>query len=279
LGDYAKRHYLTKSSLKETMFIWQRNDLPRSLIQFSTAGYLADKKKSKLLKIMALNNFKHIRGYMGDSFHPYPISLAYEVILLGFNEPSIRDEIYCQLIKQTTQNPSPSSLLLGLKLLYLCISTIAPSTFVAPALLSHLSTFAHPAFPSDKLSFNSIQDVATQCFFAYVGMSEHQIASCEEYIVTERGVMPSMLDIERITDGTLLQPSDELLNTHKTDLRKCDKMATALDEKPGYFHQYLPSGDSGTLGGSYSTTKFLPMTPISPISAYCNITARKPDGV
>ena len=55
-----------------------------------------------------------------------------------------RDEIFCQLIKQTTKNAKPQSNLMGLKLLYLCISTFSPSPDLLPCLWSHLAQWAHP---------------------------------------------------------------------------------------------------------------------------------------
>mgnify|MGYP002403097732 CR=1 FL=1 len=62
---------------------------------------------------------------------------------VGVSEPLLRDEVYCQLIKQTTKNPNQRSLLLGLKLLWLCASCFPPSPELYPFLLSHLATFAH----------------------------------------------------------------------------------------------------------------------------------------
>jgi myosin heavy subunit len=42
-GNYAKRNYFSKSTLKETRLVWQNSDIPRSLVKISTA-YCANNK-------------------------------------------------------------------------------------------------------------------------------------------------------------------------------------------------------------------------------------------
>jgi len=189
-GNYAKREYFKKKDLKKKRLVWQKEDVPRSLVKLSTA-HCGGVKKSKLVKKIAIQIFKNIRGYMGDQYHAYPVTLAYEVVNTGVNEELLRDEIFCQLIKQTSKNPSIDSCLLGWKLMYLCVSTFWPSDELRPCVLSHLAAHAPSKITQKEFGFNTEAELAYHC---YVAMDETSPPA---------GEPPSMQDIEKITNGTL----------------------------------------------------------------------------
>lgn len=159
------------------------------------------KEKSKSIKLQAKQVFTNVRGYMRDKYHSYPATLAYDILTSGVSQPLLRDEIYCQLIKQTTGNPSTDSLLYGLKMFYLCLSTFPPSSELKLCLWSHLSQFAHPSLPDGTaLGFQLAPDIASACFIAM----EHVAA------LTTAGIPikpPAMADIESMTAGSLAKRS------------------------------------------------------------------------
>ena len=219
-SNYAKHSILRKDQVMRAMLKHQKDDIPTSLLFLSTA-HCGSKRESIRVKTLAKQCHKHIRGYMCDSYHPYPVSLGYEVVLVGVNERVMRDEILCQLIKQTTENRNQASLLLGLKLLYLCLSTFAPSPALSPFILSHLALFAMASLPAGGVGFSSVDELATNCWLVWeAGERERQNRERELAERRERGEqiddarkeqlerskmkIPSMQDIERLTMGTLL---------------------------------------------------------------------------
>ncbi len=164
-GNYAKGNYFKKSYYKKMRLLFQKDDIPRSLFKLSIA-YCGGVDKSKALKKQAVSLFKSIRGYMGDVSHSYPTTLANEIIDLGRKEPLFRDEIYCQLMKQTSQNPNSDSLIKGWRLMYLCLSNFPISKEMSSFLLSHMAATAHTELPVD-LGFQSLKDLCTNCYFAH----------------------------------------------------------------------------------------------------------------
>lgn len=142
-----------------------KEPIQHSMFKLSTA-YVGAKARSKAMKLEAKEIFKSILGFMKDRFHPYPITLAHEVVFRGLEEPLLRDEILIQLIKQTTNNPKTESLLLGWKLVYLCVKTFPPTTEeMENVLMTHISEVANPKLIK-YMPFDSVENVATNCYIA-----------------------------------------------------------------------------------------------------------------
>lgn len=60
----------------------------------------------RLMKKEAVEMFKLIMMYMGDRTSKLtPIVIAHEIVCHGWSTIALRDEIYMQLIRQTSENP------------------------------------------------------------------------------------------------------------------------------------------------------------------------------
>lgn len=114
---FAKRYGVHNDHLKKGMLSWTNEPLHTSLTRLDDAEH----------KRLATRVFKNIMGYMGDRQYSYPTMLAHEVTKMGIDEPGLRDEIYCQLVKQLIDNPNPDSISRGWNLMALCLSSFPPS--------------------------------------------------------------------------------------------------------------------------------------------------------
>lgn len=66
---------------------------------------------------------------MGDKKYDNPPLLAAELLRHCLEHPNkeLRTEVFCQLIKQVTANPSPESTARGWELIILCLNTFPPA--------------------------------------------------------------------------------------------------------------------------------------------------------
>ena len=102
---------------------------------------------SKELTSTAVQAFKNILSFMGDRKSVKEgTGHAYKLLNNCIHAPEeLRDEIYCQLIKQTTNNPNPESLKRGWQLFGICSGAFPPSKEFEPFLLTHCQRNAkHP---------------------------------------------------------------------------------------------------------------------------------------
>ena len=126
---FAKAALLGRDKLRDNMLKWVKQPIPTSLTFLPP---LFTKQACKL--------FKNILGYMGDRSMSYPDQLAQDLLAQGLQTPEVRDEVYCQIIKQLEQNPNPSSRQKGWKLMEFCLQTFAPGDDFANYLEMYLRT-------------------------------------------------------------------------------------------------------------------------------------------
>ena len=286
--NYAKHSIIHKERVMACMLRHEKADIPTSLLFLSTA-HCGSKRESQRIKAVAKATFKSLKGYMCDAYHPYPVSLGYEVVMTGVNEAMMRDEIFCQLIKQTTDNRNQASVLLGFKLLYLCLSTFTPSVALTPFILSHLAMYALHALPADGVRFGSVDELATNCWLVLeAGERERENREREIDERRERGEVitaaritelerarmrvPSMQDIERLTMGTLMSAgshSDEDGPYPPPPTTPSPRSAFSTAKSPSSQTSRSFFGSSGVIRSGFSntltvTSAVVPPPPTSP---------------
>jgi len=114
--EFSKAKLLGREALKLGMLKWTKSPIPTSL---TTLDPVTAKSATRL--------FKNVLGFMGDRPLPYPNSLAQDLLEQCLATPDLRNEVYCQIIKQLTENPSPQSVSKGWQLMRCCLQTFPPS--------------------------------------------------------------------------------------------------------------------------------------------------------
>ena len=180
-AKYLKGLYLNRSSARKSRFVFQKGGIPAPLTSFytGTTSTMLAKAERKRLKKQALSTFSNLLRYTKVRFHAYPYTTGFAVVSAGHSQAALRDEIYCQLIKQTTDCPKKDSALLGFKLIYLCLSAFMPNKS-RDWLLSHLASRANPNYIETLPdTAESIQDVATHCIRLYMSNCEMEEAEAK----------------------------------------------------------------------------------------------------
>jgi hypothetical protein len=116
-----------KKKLMKDMLIWTWDPIPGSMTKIQGPD----------VNKLARHLHKDIMGWMGDRALSYTPQLAREVLKYGCKEPFLRDEIYCQILKQLRDNRSSRrkrSEKRGWALLMLCLQTFPASDTMGPYL-------------------------------------------------------------------------------------------------------------------------------------------------
>ncbi|XP_037267973.1 myosin XVB isoform X2 [Falco rusticolus] len=111
------------------------------------------------LNELATKNFKTLMRFMGDQpklKNQNEAECIYEILQLCKEKESFHDEVYCQVIKQVTHNPSQDSVLRGWLLLNLLTGYFLPSNILMPYATKFLQLAS-----SDPSSTH--QDIAKIC--------------------------------------------------------------------------------------------------------------------
>uniref|UniRef100_A0A8C2MK86 Myosin XVB n=1 Tax=Cricetulus griseus TaxID=10029 RepID=A0A8C2MK86_CRIGR len=104
----------------------------------------------------AVAGFKALMQFMGDQPKPRgkdELDLLYELLTLCRED--LRDEMYCQVIKQVTGHPQPNHCVLGWNVLSLFTGFFAPSTTLMP----YVTKFLQDSSPSQELARSSQENL------------------------------------------------------------------------------------------------------------------------
>lgn len=162
----------------QDLMVWTSQTIQKPLI----------KTNNKVIKKEACDLFKLIQIYMGDRktlinmtnqnslkksasmFNESTFvqqltapcvndSVCLEIMTKGWMHPQLRDELYLQIVKQTTQNLNVHSCLLGWQLMAVCLNFFPPThklyPFVKEYILSHLSESPECGMVAESSEFST----------------------------------------------------------------------------------------------------------------------------
>lgn len=162
--EYSKKTFLHKKYTEDNMHTHQKSMIAHSLHKFEN--------NTEKMEILSLECFQYLLIYLGyiknskmrhtksDDSSKY--ESVFSIIELGTKHINLRDEIYCQIIKQINECPTKGVLLASLfKLLYLCLSVFKCSHELS---LIIVSTISEHAKPKGFSSFRSVSEIAAKCY-------------------------------------------------------------------------------------------------------------------
>ncbi|KAG1658544.1 putative ATP-dependent RNA helicase DDX5 [Nymphon striatum] len=199
------------------MVKFTRSPIQASLLRLSTND----------LNKVALECFIAIMKYMGD----YPLSkdqnevdCVYTILMGCHKYPDLRDEIYCQIMKQTTNNksPKPDSCQKGWRLFSILAAYFDCSETLKPYLFQYLETAAYDS----RRAYHGTAMVSLQNLrktFRYGGRKN--VPSIEEITAISAG-RNSKRQMYRLPGGT-----ERVINTRSTTIVKdiIEEICTTLN--------------------------------------------------
>lgn len=141
-----------KDNLNFNKGIFRRKASVRDMLSWTSSSISAPMvgaEWDKAHKKAATDLFRLVQIYMGDRKARPGMTLnsvAQDILHATFANEKLRDELYVQLCRQTTENPLRDSLLRGWELLAVCLAFVPPSSAFQPALTNYVNRHRDPAF-------------------------------------------------------------------------------------------------------------------------------------
>eukprot|EP00158_Paraphelidium_tribonemae_P003193 Partr_v1_DN25949_c0_g1_i3_m68372 putative Rho GTPase activating protein 39 len=169
-----KRGIFRKRVPIDQMLVFTKDAIPSPLMNVN-----------KDLHKEAIKCFKGVQKVMGDRptklKNPEEIQ---ELLLVGINKGELRDELYCQVLKQLSENPRPESIIKGWELLACIVVTFPPSKNFE----GYLQKFMH--------------DNTTNAVERIVTFAKHCLIKLERICQKgPRGKVPTIPEIERAKES------------------------------------------------------------------------------
>uniref|UniRef100_A0A8C2MHB8 Myosin XVB n=1 Tax=Cricetulus griseus TaxID=10029 RepID=A0A8C2MHB8_CRIGR len=161
--NYTMQEFALRYFRKPQTLLAQAGRGANDKAEVSLVQYTKDPIQESLLSLSnedinrkAVAGFKALMQFMGDQPKPRgkdELDLLYELLTLCRED--LRDEMYCQVIKQVTGHPQPNHCVLGWNVLSLFTGFFAPSTTLMP----YVTKFLQDSSPSQELARSSQENL------------------------------------------------------------------------------------------------------------------------
>ncbi|CAL4096762.1 unnamed protein product, partial [Meganyctiphanes norvegica] len=149
-------HNIIEKYAQENLNVHTRGLLRKKVPVMDMISWTKDPIKKPMLATLdkgirnqACDMFKLVQIYMSDR-KPKPgmtlNSVGLEIVQMAYSTQGLRDEVYVQIIRQTTENHKRDSLRRGWELLAICLAFFPPSEKFSPFLASYISRHCDPAY-------------------------------------------------------------------------------------------------------------------------------------
>jgi hypothetical protein len=207
--NVQRRGILKTKSPLETVMSWKKENIKAPLLHHK------DRSVAKL----AVSIYKHINKFVsGPLLAKQPTSnltnrsnyieeemcilyILKAVLEMNPADSHLQDEVYCQLCKQTTNNPSLEGAALGWELFMLCLTVFPPSNTFKFYLMDYFATTMLDV--QVKRTNKKVHKYAKICLYNCPKIVYHGIGSCR---------LPTSEEIHRIRTGDLMFNAYHLLN-------------------------------------------------------------------
>eukprot|EP00808_Paulinella_micropora_P021135 g79262.t1 len=119
----GKHHQKSAEERAKHFQTWQKNKIHSVLMEYSSP----DKNTIANWKKQLKKGFEAIQKWMGQRDDKDPAGKLYQTLMDGRSTATIRNELYCYVLKQMTNNPEPASNSKGWEALAMMLNSFPPS--------------------------------------------------------------------------------------------------------------------------------------------------------